>query len=217
MSEQLAALQVAYADLASIVSALDEPMSWRPSGCAGWAVRDLVFHLLSDAQRALVALATPAPGAVVRDAVTYWVDSPGRSDPYSRELRSVRTIASAWRLDHLTQTYVETTRAVLWQAQRVPMDTIVATQSHALSARDLMTTLTVEGALHHLDLVANLDLPGPRPGPLALVRQTLDGLLGRPVPVSWDDATWARAGTGRRALEDGERAILGADATGYPC
>src|SRR4051812_7777231 len=31
---------------------------WLPTGCAGWSVRDLVFHLRRDAQRALVALAS---------------------------------------------------------------------------------------------------------------------------------------------------------------
>ncbi|WP_329273219.1 maleylpyruvate isomerase N-terminal domain-containing protein [Streptomyces pseudovenezuelae] len=46
--------------------------SWRPTGCAGWAVRDLVFHCAGDAQRALAALRTPAAGPPDRGAVTYW-------------------------------------------------------------------------------------------------------------------------------------------------
>lgn len=34
----------------------------RPSGCAGWLVRDLVCHLVIDAQDVLITLATPATG-----------------------------------------------------------------------------------------------------------------------------------------------------------
>jgi hypothetical protein len=44
---------------------------------------------------------------------------------------------------------------------------------------------------------------------LALVRRVLDGLLGRPLPASWDDASAAVKGTGRAALTDEDRALLG--------
>ncbi|MEU1098639.1 maleylpyruvate isomerase N-terminal domain-containing protein, partial [Streptomyces sp. NPDC005877] len=44
----------------------------RPSGCTGWLVRDLVCHLIVDAQDILITLATPADTAPTADAVTYW-------------------------------------------------------------------------------------------------------------------------------------------------
>ncbi|MFF5490745.1 maleylpyruvate isomerase N-terminal domain-containing protein [Streptomyces virginiae] len=44
----------------------------RPSGCAGWLVRDLVCHLVIDAQDVLITLATPAATEPTVDAVTYW-------------------------------------------------------------------------------------------------------------------------------------------------
>src|SRR3954453_22342334 len=44
----------------------------RPSGCAGWLVRDLVCHLVIDAQDVLITLVTPAGTEPTRDAVTYW-------------------------------------------------------------------------------------------------------------------------------------------------
>ncbi|MCF2436316.1 maleylpyruvate isomerase N-terminal domain-containing protein [Streptomyces thinghirensis] len=34
-----------------MVRPLGEDDSWLPTHCTGWAVRDLVFHLLADAQR----------------------------------------------------------------------------------------------------------------------------------------------------------------------
>ncbi|MFC7619413.1 maleylpyruvate isomerase N-terminal domain-containing protein [Microlunatus sp. GCM10028923] len=44
----------------------------RPSGCTGWLVRDLVCHLIIDAQDVLITLVTPAEEEPTRDAVTYW-------------------------------------------------------------------------------------------------------------------------------------------------
>lgn len=210
------ALSVAYDDLALIAGSLDEPASWQPTGCAGWTVRDLVFHLLTDAQRALVALGTPATGPADRDAVSYWTTAPGAPDAESRGIRATRTMASAWTLEHLTATYAETARAVVTLAARSPGDALVATQGHVLRIDDLLATLTVEAAVHHLDLVVALDRPGPGAAPLAVVRRTLDGLLGRFEPVGWDDATWARTGTGRRPLTGEERAALGPDADRLP-
>lgn len=215
-TDGLAALQVAYADVAGVAVSLDEQDSWQASGCAGWAMRDLVFHLLGDAQRALVALGTPVPGPADRDAVSYWTDAPSGDDPDSRGLRATRTMASAYRLDHLTGTYAETARAVLSTAAHVPAESCIATQGHVLRVEDLLVTLTVEAGIHHLDLVAHLDRPGPSELPLGLVRRTLDGLLGRPAPSGWDDTTWALVGTGRRPPNAVERQALGADADRLP-
>ena len=36
----LDALRIAYGDLAALAVSLDEDASWRPTACAGWAVRD---------------------------------------------------------------------------------------------------------------------------------------------------------------------------------
>lgn len=107
------ALRIAYSDLAALATSLDEDTSWLPTGCAGWAVRDVLQHLLGDAQRALVALATPAAGPADRDATSYWRDAPGAPDADSRGIRATRTMASQWKLPHLTATYAETASAVI--------------------------------------------------------------------------------------------------------
>ena len=59
------ALRAAVADLS------DEDFG-RPSGCTGWLVRDLVCHLIVDAQDVLITLATPSDREPTRDALTYW-------------------------------------------------------------------------------------------------------------------------------------------------
>ena len=57
-----------------------------------------------------------------------------------------------------------------------------------------------------------------RPDPVALthVRTILDGLLGEPVPLTWDDERYALAGTGRTALTAAERLRMGELATRFP-
>jgi hypothetical protein len=216
VSPELAALRIAYSDLATIASSIDEEDSWRPTRCAGWVVRDLLLHLLDDAQRALVALGSPAAGPADRDAVSYWTDGNLVDEPQFGEIRSVRTMASAWSLSNLVHTFVETSRAVVTLAGRAMSDALVATQGHVLRTDDLLATLTVEAAVHHLDLVVDLNRPGPRPEPLTLVRRTLDGLLGHQVPEDWPDERWALLGTGRVPPGGGERRALGPDAARIP-
>jgi Mycothiol maleylpyruvate isomerase N-terminal domain len=51
------------------------------SRCRGWVVADVLFHVLCDAQRALIALASTHPGPSDRDFVTYWQGFAGDRDP----------------------------------------------------------------------------------------------------------------------------------------
>jgi hypothetical protein len=209
-------LRQAYDDISAVARSLDERSSWQPTRCAGWCVRDLLFHHLGDAQRALVALATPADGPADRTAVSYWTDAPGQEDPESRGLRATRTMASAYRLDHLVQTYVETLAAVVTAAERLAPKALLATQGHVLTVADVACTLAVEAAIHHLDLVVGLAQPGPAVGSLAVVREVVDGLLGRPTPDEWPDVVWVLAATGRADLSAEARDWLGSDASRLP-
>jgi hypothetical protein len=209
-----AALRIAYSDLSTIALSLGEADSWRPTRCLGWTVRDLLAHLLGDAQRGLVALATPAPGPPDRDAVTWWTGGAGQGA--LRGLRSLRAIAGAWELADLARAFAETTRAVVGLAARTPPTAVVAAGDHALHVEDVLATLAVEAAVHHLDLVADLHRPGPRPEPLAVVRRTLDGLAGRPAPDDWPDDRWALLGTGRVPPGGVERRFLTAAGVHLP-
>ena len=66
------------------VAEVPDPDFARPSGCAGWLVRDLVCHLVIDAQDVLITLATPAATEPPVDPGTYWHvpdRAPPRPDP----------------------------------------------------------------------------------------------------------------------------------------
>ncbi|WP_189295482.1 maleylpyruvate isomerase N-terminal domain-containing protein [Streptomyces cinerochromogenes] len=211
-------LRAAYEAASAVVAGLGDEESWLPTGCTGWAVRDLVFHCLQDAQRGLVALHTPADGPVDRDAVTYWQDWRPDTAGAANGRRWVRVNGSMFLVfGQMQELYLETLAAAVHAAEAADPGRRVATQGHVLTAGDLITTLAVEATVHHLDLTVHLpDAPGPSPQGLAAVRATLDGLLGRPAPAEWSAERYARVGTGRAAPTDAERAALGAAAQRLP-
>ncbi len=217
MDRSLRLLTAAYRDLAGVLGSLSGAEAWEPTGCAGWSVVDLGFHLLSDARRCLVALNTPADGPPDTDAIDYWrawrPPEPGDEE----ELWSTRIAASVHGgLPGITGRYAETSAEALVAAGRVGPADLVGTQGRVLTVADFLSTLTVEAAVHHLDLVVRLDRPGPAAGPLAEVRRVLDGLLGAPLPGRWDDVTAARRGTGREPLTAADRLELGPAVSRFP-
>ncbi|GGW14149.1 maleylpyruvate isomerase [Streptomyces capoamus] len=211
-------LGTVYRASSAAVAGLGDEESWLPTGCTGWAVRDLVFHCLQDAQRGLVALHTPSDQPVDRDAVTYWQDWRPDSAGAANGRRWARVNGSMFLVfAQLQELYRETLAAAAHAAAAADPARHVATQGHVLTAGDLITTLAVEATVHHLDLTVRLPLaPAPAPEGLTAVRATLDGLLGRPAPADWTDERYARVGTGRAAPTDAERAALGAAADRLP-
>jgi hypothetical protein len=208
------ALRVAYQPLIVLAGELDDTGAWAPTELPGWSVRDLVLHLAHDAQRALVALATPAFGPADTDEVTYWCAWRPGTEGARSGLRGTRIMASAWSSARgPADLYAETARAVLVQAARSELEDVVVTQGRRLTVESLLRTLVVEAAVHHLDL--GLPEP-PAAGALAEVRHVLDGLLGSPLPAHWDDVRCALVGTGRAPLSADERAELGSGADRFP-
>jgi hypothetical protein len=212
----------AYEAVMDLLRRVDEDASWAPTGCTGWAVRDLTYHCLGDAQRALVALHTPTDAATDRDAVTYWQDRAPDAEGAARGRRHTRVGASMFLVwDQLRELYVATATAVLNAARTADPTASVRTQGHVLGVDDLLRTLCVEATIHHLDLVTGLPGAGrPASSTLAEVRRTLDGLLfhalGSTVDVGWSDERYARVATGRAAPTEDEARELGAAGALFP-
>ena len=213
----LDALETGYRRVTDVVTGLGEAELMRPTGCAGWAVADVLFHQLLDAQRALVAFATPVTEPPDRDDVTYWAEftpQPGEAGAQARagaaaHARFVRLAASAYPPGTLARVWSETAAAAC-RAARACQAAGVATQGHVLRPADFTATLAVETAVHYLDLTVDLpSAPPPDPVSLTLVRRVLEGLLGRPLPANWGDASAAVKGTGRVPLTDEDRMVLG--------
>ncbi|OSC64990.1 maleylpyruvate isomerase [Streptomyces sp. 4F] len=189
----------------------------RPSGCAGWLVRDLVCHLVIDAQDVLITLATPATGEPTRDEVTYWnvVDAPTGDDPL--DALTVR-LAAAYREPWLLKFHLDDVGSAAGRAAGLAdPGARVSTRDEVLTVGDYLRAYVLEWTLHHLDLVAHLpDVPGPSAEGLARSRRTLERIAGTAFPPSFTDRDALLVGTGRRAPTEAERAALGEKAARLP-
>jgi uncharacterized protein (TIGR03083 family) len=227
----LDALDAVYQNVTALTGGLGEADLMRPSRCAGWAVADVLYHQLLDARRALRTFASPSDTPADRDDVSYWRDyapdgdgqdgpGGGAASTYAAEsaahARYVRNAASAYPPGALAWEWAETAAAAC-RAARACGHRAVTTQGHVLTVTDFAATLAVEAAVHYLDMTVALPgAPSPDPASLALVLRVLDGLLGAPLPASWDDVTAALKGTGRDPLTEADRRDLGPLAARFP-
>jgi hypothetical protein len=180
----------------------------RPSGCAGWLVRDLVCHLVIDAQDVLITLVTPTADAVTHDRVTYWkVSGEPSDDPLSAlTVRLAAAYGEPWMLKHHVD---DVGQAALRAAGLADPALKVSTQGMVLCTGDYLGAYVWEWTLHHLDLVAHLPgVAGPPAETLARCRAMLEQIAGG-FPPHWSDEDVLLVGTGRRAPTEAERAELG--------
>jgi hypothetical protein len=183
----------------------------RSSGCAGWLVRDLVCHLVIDAQDVLITLVTPAGTPTTHDAMTYWQVShtpPTGDDPLDALI--VR-LAAAYQEPGLLAFHLDDVGSAAGRAADLADRSLrVRTQDMVLTAGDYLDAYVLEWTLHHLDLVAHLPaVPQPPAESLARTREMLEKIAGTAFPAAWSDADALRVGTGRRAPAGTERAELG--------
>lgn len=201
-----------YDAFVTVLRGVDDETSWNSTGCRGWAVRDLTQHCLGDAQRALVALHSPTDQEPDRDAVSYWRGWGSDREADANGRRHTRVAASMFRdWEPLRGLHAETALAVVDAAEGPRRDQPVRTQGHVLRVDDLLSTLTVEATIHHLDLVTYLpEAAGPTADGLREVRRVIDSLLGGPAATTWSDERYARVATGRADPTDDEAEDLGA-------
>ncbi|MFE6273248.1 maleylpyruvate isomerase N-terminal domain-containing protein [Streptomyces goshikiensis] len=190
----------------------------QPSGCAGWLVRDLVCHLVIDAQDVLITLATPVEAEPTVDAVTYWnVDDrpPTGQDPL--DALTVR-LAAAYEDPHLLRFHLDDVGSAAGRAAALAdPGARVGTRGEVLTVADYLDAYVLEWTLHHLDLTAHLPaVAGPPAEGTARSRAMLETITGAAFPASFTDTDALLVGTGRRAPTGAERAALGALAERLP-
>ncbi|WP_066934601.1 maleylpyruvate isomerase N-terminal domain-containing protein [Streptomyces sp. NBRC 110611] len=217
--------------LRTAVAELPDEDFVRPSGCAGWLVRDLVCHLIIDAQDVLITLVTPAESEPTHDAVTYWdvADTPPTGDDPLDAL--IVRLAAAYEEPRLLKFHLDDLGSAAGRAaQLADPDLPVSTQNKILTAGDYLSAYVLEWTLHHLDLIAHLpDAGEPSPGSplssgrtgptaegLARSRDMLEEIAGSAFPASLSDREALLIGTGRRAPTDTEKAELGELTTKLP-
>ncbi|MFE9703037.1 maleylpyruvate isomerase N-terminal domain-containing protein [Streptomyces sp. NPDC005930] len=202
--------------LAAVAGLSDEDFA-RPSGCAGWLVRDLVCHLVIDAQDVLITLATPSAEEPTRNAVTYWrvVETPTGDDPLDALI--VR-LAAAYEQPRLLTFHLDDVGSAAGRAAALADPAgRVGTQDQVLTAGDYLSAYVLEWTLHHLDLVAHLPDAAPPPAEgLRYARELLERVVAVTFPTSFTDRDALLVGTGRRAPTAAEAAALGGLAARLP-
>ncbi|MGG7574895.1 maleylpyruvate isomerase N-terminal domain-containing protein [Streptomyces sirii] len=207
-----------WAALRTAVAELPDEDFERPSGCTGWLVRDLVCHLVIDAQDVLITLVTPAEAEPTVNAVTYWKvadEPPTGRDPLDALI--VR-LAAAYEEPHLLKFHLDDVGSAAGRAAELAdPGARVSTQDEVLTAGDYLGAYVLEWTLHHLDLIVHLpDAPRPPVEALARTRAMLEEIAGATFPASFGDQDALLVGTGRRAPTDDERAALGELAARLP-
>ncbi|WP_134652080.1 maleylpyruvate isomerase N-terminal domain-containing protein [Streptomyces sp. H23] len=202
--------------LAAVADLSDDDFA-RPSGCTGWLVRDLVCHLVIDAQDVLITLATPSAGEPTRNAVTYWrvVEPPTGDDPL--DALTVR-LAAAYEQPGLLRFHLDDVGSAAGRAASLADPAgRVGTQDQVLTAGDYLSAYVLEWTLHHLDLIAHVpDAAGPPAEGLRRSRELLEGVVAATFPASFTDRDALLIGTGRRAPTTAETAALGTLAARLP-
>ena len=211
-------LAAAYDGITAVVAPLSGDDLLRPTRCRGWVVADLLFHVLCDAQRALVTFASPLPGPSDVDSVSYWQTFP--SAPEDSSAWALRRYSSAFPSPGAIVTlWAETAPAAVRAASAVSPSSFVTTQGHVLTVDDFVATLVTEAVIHHLDLTLDLpSAPAPDPAALAVAVSTMDGLMTDDVvrPTAWSDADYLLKASGRLSLSQRERVELGEAAGWFP-
>ncbi|MED5814668.1 maleylpyruvate isomerase N-terminal domain-containing protein [Mycolicibacterium sp. 050232] len=207
-----------WAALRAAVAGLGPEDFDQPSGCAGWLVRDLVCHLVIDAQDVLITLATPAGREPTRNALTYWAVSGTPPDVEGPLAALTVRLAAAYEDPELLKFHLDDVGSAAGRAADLADPGLrVATQEQVLTVGDYLDAYVLEWTLHHLDLVARLPgTAGPPAAGLARAREMLCGITGVTFPAELSDSVVLRVCTGRRAPTDSERAALGEAAARLP-
>jgi hypothetical protein len=211
-------LNSAYGSVTDLATRLSRSDLLAFSRCHGWSVVDVLFHLLCDAQRALVAFATPTELPADRDFVSYWTGFAAEASDPSPSAWWVRRSAAAFRDGTgVIALWQETAPAAVRAGRRAEPDGRIGTQGHVLTVPDFMATLATEATIHHLDMTVNLaGAAQPDPAALDLAVATLDGLLAGARPSEWTETEFLLKATGRSPLSAMDRTALGEAAAAFP-
>jgi uncharacterized protein (TIGR03083 family) len=205
--------------LVATVEALDDRQLLAPTRCYGWAVIDLLVHINLSLQEMLpdfFALTDEPPEV---DAATYWLTELPTNDPASDEVdrtQFVRRVASAYRRPSgLVRHLSASAEAVVRACELLGPGTLVF-QRHAITTGNYLAVWAAELAVHHLDLLLELPVPGPTAAALQIARRTVEHLVEQPLPGSWSDTAAVLVGWGRTPLSPNQRLEAGPLAARLP-
>ncbi|MGE5286259.1 MAG: maleylpyruvate isomerase family mycothiol-dependent enzyme [Micromonosporaceae bacterium] len=223
------ALETQVGDLIALVGELSDHDFGRPTRCPGWSVAEVIAHCEGMLCRLVGENAQPVEGAAEIDRVGYYRYDPDGlregEDPdktFSDVIRDRVTDEVGGRAGGQLRASIEGAAEVALQGvHQIPAERVIKRSGHLrITFGEFVASRNLEFGVHTMDTAHAVGRPErPHPAAAVVISAILDALLGDPIPLSlhWDATAYILAGTGRREVEPGERAKLGALAMRFPC
>lgn len=188
------------------------------TNCQPWTLHELLIHIAVSLRMpdpaVPVAPACIPPGTAAdyyrrpeRDTVEY------RSGNVEQTRRSAATVQPDEVATLFTDAWSQTSRICAAHKS----DRRMEAGGRALTVDAYLLTRLMSVAAHGLDVAITLSLtPWTRPDTLRALRPVLFDLLGQAAPLMWSDQELLEIGTGRRPLNEADRAELGLLAARFP-
>jgi uncharacterized protein (TIGR03083 family) len=212
--EALTALAEESRTLSAVLLDLDAEQFQRPTNCPPWNLKELVVHTAA-------SIALPGdyrsaePGAPLRSAADYY-RRPERATPQYRDRNVVHAQDLAARLPAgmtAAGMFEQVWRETVGKLHDQDPDRCVQVPAvGAMRLGDWTVTRVISVAAHGVDVALTLRrVPWTTPSALTVMRGVFLSLLGAELPqrLAWDDQLFLEAATGRRALTDQDRMVLG--------
>jgi uncharacterized protein (TIGR03083 family) len=204
-------------DVGQLLHMLKSKQFEQPTRCAPLTVRELASHMLRGALRIQEMItAGPVDSEPEKDAVTYFQFDAGDEGPII--VKRAQEASASFPKDLAASWDLEWTKALQRARANLGEDPVLPNVFGLIRLSEYLKTRIVEVVIHHMDLDDALGKrPHPDPKALELCGDVLRGLLGTDLrPLGVDDVRFALIGTGRAALNEKEREILGPLAEKFP-
>lgn len=222
MTDALTALTRECQALSAVLRELNPEDFSRATNCPPWDLQELVVHIADSIRVGDETLPPAEPHAELRSPADYY-RRPERDTPAYRQGNVDRTQRLAQRVLGETSAvdwFDEVSRHTVSTLSRQDLDQVVLIPRRgAMRLSEWVVTRVVSVAAHGLDVAMTLGrAPWTTSPALQAVRPVFVALLGAQPPetLGWDDQAFLATATGRRALTDHERALLGPYAQRFP-
>jgi len=220
--DALTALILENQALSAVLDELTPEDLTRATNCPPWDLQELVVHIGASIRVTDTSFAPAKAGDNHHSAADYYRRPERESSVYrqhnvDRTQELARTVLAA---TPAAQWFDETSRHTIDNLSRQdPNQVILVPGRGPMRLTEWVITRVISVAAHGLDVAITLGrTPWTTASALLVIRPVFVDLLGTPPPdtLRWDDHAFLVTATGRRALTNQERDLLGPRAERFP-
>jgi uncharacterized protein (TIGR03083 family) len=204
-------------DLRAITAGLSDTDLAKSTSCTGWRVADLITHLRLGMDEILQGLSSATDKPTDRDAISYWRDWPPTGPASFSDVRWIWAQSASYATASGLRDHFEVSAAAAQAACAQSSSGPISFQSHVMMIDDFLSMWIVEFAVHHFDLVRDIENQrAPSEEVIDLLIATLQTLTGVNDLNGWDELTFIRKATGRETLNRDDLEKLGDKKRRFP-